>query len=212
MPEQADKQRVFAILAARLPENLLLELFPETPPGAIRQLLESAANSLAQKSGRQADSHSPHQQLIQNNHPFAGVPRDVCALYTDGASRGNPGDAGAGIVLLDSCGGEVLTRSVYLGKCTNNVAEYQALIAGLEIALEKGCRKLNIFMDSELIVRQVQGTYKVKNEQLKPLFSQVQDLLARLQFWHIRHVPRKENFRADELANRGIDDHYVERQ
>jgi ribonuclease HI len=130
----------------------------------------------------------------------------VFALYTDGASRGNPGEAGAGAVILDGQGEELAARSFYLGKCSNNVAEYKALIFGLQAALELGCRQLEIFLDSQLIVRQVQGQYKVKNAGLKPLFAQVKQLLAKLNSFTISHVPRNENKRADELANRGIDD------
>ena len=128
------------------------------------------------------------------------------ALYTDGASRGNPGEAGAGVVILDNNGEELVARSFYLGKCSNNVAEYKALIFGLRQALELGCRRLDIFLDSQLIVRQIQGKYKVKNAGLKPLFAEVRQLLTKLTSFTISHVPRSDNKRADELANRGIDD------
>ena len=101
-------------------------------------------------------------------------------LFTDGASRGNPGEAGAGSVLLDAQGQEIVARSCSLGQCTNNAAEYQALIMGLNSALELGCSRLDIFLDSQLIVRQIQGQYKVKHEGLKPLFAKVQKLLARI--------------------------------
>ncbi|MCI5222106.1 MAG: reverse transcriptase-like protein [Candidatus Electrothrix sp. AR4] len=129
-----------------------------------------------------------------------------CTLFTDGASRGNPGEAGAGSILLDADGEELAARSLYLGQCTNNVAEYRALILGLQSALELKCGRLEIFLDSQLIVRQIQGQYKVKNATLKPLFEEVKELLARVDNWSIAHVPRKENKRADELANRGIDE------
>jgi ribonuclease HI len=127
-------------------------------------------------------------------------------LFTDGASRGNPGPAGAGAVLLDAEGRELAARSLWLGHCTNNVAEYRALLLGLQAALEQGCGRLAIRLDSELIVRQLQGRYQVKNEALKPLFTEVKSLLARLEGWSVAHVPRAQNKRADELANRGIDE------
>ena len=117
-----------------------------------------------------------------------------------------PGEAGAGAVLISPDGAELGSRSLYLGQCTNNVAEYYALLAGLELAEKHGCQRLRICLDSELIVRQVQGAYKVKNVHLKPLFEQVKTHLAGLASWEIRHVPRSENVRADELANRGIDE------
>jgi ribonuclease HI/probable phosphoglycerate mutase len=128
-----------------------------------------------------------------------------CQLFTDGASRGNPGQAGAGATLLDSSGQEISGRSLYLGQCTNNVAEYRALILGLETAIEFGCSQLAIFLDSQLIVRQLQGQYKVKHPDLKPLFAEVKSLLKGINKWKIAHVPREQNKRADELANRGID-------
>ncbi|MCW5201091.1 ribonuclease HI family protein [Desulfobulbus sp. F4] len=127
-------------------------------------------------------------------------------LFTDGASRGNPGQAGAGAVLFDAEGRELAARSLCLGHCTNNVAEYRALLLGLQSALEQGCSRLEIRLDSELIVRQIQGRYQVKHETLKPLFAEVKTLLARFDGWAIIHVPRAQNKRADELANQGIDE------
>jgi ribonuclease HI/probable phosphoglycerate mutase len=127
-------------------------------------------------------------------------------LFTDGASRGNPGPAGAGAVLCDAAGRELAARSLCLGHCTNNVAEYRALLLGLQAALEQGCARLDIRLDSELIVRQLQGRYKVKHEALKPLFEEVKKMLNRLEGWSVAHVPRAQNKRADQLANRGIDE------
>jgi ribonuclease HI/probable phosphoglycerate mutase len=128
-----------------------------------------------------------------------------CKLFTDGASRGNPGQAGAGAVLFADNGEELVAKSIYLGTCTNNVAEYKALLIGLEEAARLGCSELAIALDSELIVRQIQGRYKVKNETLAALFAEVRDYLAGFGKWTIMHVPRAQNARADELANKGID-------
>ncbi|PIE55984.1 MAG: ribonuclease H [Desulfobulbus propionicus] len=135
--------------------------------------------------------------------PASGV--QPCRLYTDGASRGNPGEAGAGIVLQNDKGEELLTRSAYLGQMTNNAAEYHALILGLDTALELGCTEIAIFLDSELIVRQIQGDYKVKHQTLQPLFSRVRERLPRFTHWQIQHIPRTQNSRADKMANQGID-------
>ena len=132
-------------------------------------------------------------------------PLPTLSLYTDGASRGNPGEAGAGAVILDEKGGEVQALSQYLGQCTNNVAEYQALILGLSQAVKLKGKTISIFLDSQLIVRQVQGLYKVKNKALQPLFSQVKELLKKFEKFEISHIPRSENKRADQLANQGID-------
>lgn len=126
-------------------------------------------------------------------------------LYTDGASRGNPGDAGIGIVIIDEEGNVVKEISDYIGQTTNNIAEYKALIAGLKEALEMECEEVNVFTDSELMVKQIQGEYQVKNEGLKPLYKEVFELIKEFKKFSICHVRREMNKRADELANEGID-------
>jgi len=127
-------------------------------------------------------------------------------LYTDGAARGNPGPAGAGALLLKPSGSVVAELSEYLGETTNNVAEYKALLLGLEKALALGASEIEILADSELIVRQLQGKYGVKNEGLKPLFQESVRLLRRFQKYSINHIDREENEAADRLANRAIDE------
>ncbi len=125
-------------------------------------------------------------------------------LYCDGASRGNPGPAALGFsILLDEV--EIASEGRALGTLTNNQAEYLSLKAGLEAARALGLSNLDIFMDSELVVRQITGRYKVKNEGLKPLFAEVTALLKGFGDWKIRHVPRAENSRADALANQALD-------
>lgn len=197
MPKQKADREILLTLAERLPEKMLQELLPETEPKVVRQLL-------VQLAGENLVLEQPQQQTLFSGSSISQIDK-ACMLYTDGAARGNPGEAGAGAVLIGPDGTELGTRSLYLGQCTNNVAEYSALIAGLELAERNGCGKLQICLDSELIVRQVQGSYKVKNTQLKPLFEKVKDHLAKIEKWDIRHIPRKENARADELANIGID-------
>lgn len=129
-----------------------------------------------------------------------------CVLYCDGASRGNPGSGGAGAVLMDD-GGEILaTVKKYLGSCTNNVAEYMALIYGLDEAIEKSCRHLEIYMDSELLVRQINNVYRVKNANLINLMKDVRKRLAQLEGYTVSHVPRERNKIADRLANEAIDE------
>ncbi len=103
--------------------------------------------------------------------------------------------------------GEVIdTAKKFLGHCTNNIAEYRALILGLETALKRGTSAISICLDSELLVRQIQGIYRVKNPDLKPLMAEIRDLLDRFDSWEIKHVPRSENARADALANKAIDE------
>lgn len=127
-------------------------------------------------------------------------------LYTDGACRGNPGQGGAGAVLVDESGNIFATIKKSLGLCTNNIAEYKALIMGLEEALKRKCRRLHIFLDSELLVNQINGQYKVKNENLKILMRDVRKLLSYLDNYTIKHIDRSQNHLADHLANEAIDD------
>ena len=132
---------------------------------------------------------------------------DKClSLFTDGACRGNPGNGGAGAVLVGERGEVVATAKKFLGHCTNNIAEYQALILGLEEALGCGSTAISICLDSELLVRQVQGVYRVKNPTLKPLMEEIRALLDRFDDWKIAHVPRSDNAIADKLANEAIDE------
>ena len=125
--------------------------------------------------------------------------------FTDGASRGNPGESGIGILMSDEAGKTLVSLSDYIGTATNNIAEYTALIKCLELAGETKCTRLIVHSDSELMVRQVQGAYKVKDKGLKALFADVQKILASVPYkFEIKHVAREENGVADELANRGI--------
>lgn len=127
-------------------------------------------------------------------------------LYTDGGARGNPGPAGIGARLLTADGEVVEELADAIGTATNNVAEYQALIAGLEIALDRGVERLDVFLDSELVVRQVNGRYKVKDAGLKPLHRQACLLLSRFHEVDVKHVRREQNAAADALVNQAIDD------
>ena len=127
-------------------------------------------------------------------------------LFADGAARRNPGPAGAGAVLFDDQGNVLaeLTRS--LGDATNNVAEYSALILGLEEALRRGIDEVDVRMDSLLVVRQMQGLWKIKHPGLRPLALRAGALLAEFRRRSIEHVPREENAHADMLSNRAIDE------
>lgn len=124
----------------------------------------------------------------------------------DGAARGNPGEAGCGAVICDETGAVVKELRRYLGKTTNNVAEYEALIMGLEGVLALGGKELRVQSDSELLVRQLNGLYRVKDEKLKKLYRKALGLLRQLKTYRIVHVMREHNRLADRLANRAIDD------
>jgi len=126
-------------------------------------------------------------------------------LYADGAARGNPGPAASGFVLDDPSGAPRAAGGVALGRATNNVAEYRALTTGLTRALELGVASIEVCMDSELVVRQMTGVYRVKHEGLKPLFAEAQALARRFGRFAIRHIPRAQNARADAEANRILD-------
>lgn len=127
-------------------------------------------------------------------------------VYTDGASRGNPGLAGIGLVFFGSDGQEIKRVHRFLGTTTNNVAEYIALLTALEQAQAMNIGRLNVFSDSELMVRQMNGEYRVRDEKLVPLYEQVWQLASRLQKVTYTHVPRGRNKIADQLANQAIDE------
>jgi ribonuclease HI len=126
--------------------------------------------------------------------------------FTDGAARGNPGESGIGVIFKDEQGATLRKLSGYIGEATNNVAEYQALLACLKGAAKTKCSRLVVHSDSELMVRQLQGEYKVKDPNLKALFLKVRKALAKASFeFEIKHVSRVLNKEADHLANLGID-------
>jgi ribonuclease HI len=132
-------------------------------------------------------------------------PSNYLIAHTDGGARGNPGPAGYGVVIHDSAGHKVAALSQYLGRQTNNFAEYQALIAALEYAVEPGPRALKVVSDSELMVRQIKGIYKVKDPTLRDLHARACQLISKLDWFSIEHVLRGHNREADELANAAMD-------
>ena len=145
--------------------------------------------------------------MPQSSHQPGKVPdkdAELVIIYTDGGSRGNPGPAGSGAILLR--GGETLsTISKYLGITTNNIAEYTALVLALEAARDLGAKKIEVRMDSELIVKQMSGEYKVKNSGLIPLFTRARKLANDFAHFRIVHVRREFNKQADALANLAMD-------
>lgn len=128
-------------------------------------------------------------------------------LFSDGACRGNPGTGGAGAVITDEADHILWEGKAYLGHCTNNIAEYKALILGLKGALAQEFNQLDVYLDSELLANQINGSYKVKNENLKILMQEVRGLLSSFQSVHVKHVLRGHNAQADKLANLAIDEH-----
>ena len=130
---------------------------------------------------------------------------DLIVVNVDGASKGNPGESGIGVAIFDKDLNLINEACDYLGVATNNVAEYKALILGIKLSTKYNAKRVLFKADSELMVKQIKGEYRVKNAQLKLLFTEAQSLLKKLPNWKIMHVPREENKEADLLANKGVD-------
>src|SRR6202140_5527898 len=132
-------------------------------------------------------------------------PEHYLVAHSDGGARGNLGPAGYGVVVQDESGRKVAALSEYLGHQTNNFAEYQGVIAAVEYALQQGPKALKVISDSELLVRQIKGIYKVKNATLQDLHGRAQELIAQLDWFSIGHALREHNQEADRLANEAMD-------
>ena len=132
-------------------------------------------------------------------------PEHYLIAHSDGGARGNPGPAGYGVVIKDETGRKVAALSEYLGHQTNNFAEYQGLIAALEYAIKHGPKALKLISDSELLVRQIKGIYKVKNAVLQDLHGRAKELIAQMDWFSIGHAFREQNQEADQLANDAMD-------
>src|SRR5579871_5702549 len=143
----------------------------------------------------------PSGNLFERDTP----PVHYLIAHSDGGARGNPGPAGYGVVIKDETGRKVAALSEYLGHQTNNFAEDQGLIAALEYALQHGPKALKLISDSELLVRQIKGIYKVKNATLQDLHAHAKELIAQLEWFSIGHALREHNQEADRLANDAMD-------
>lgn len=133
------------------------------------------------------------------------APQDWITAHCDGGSRGNPGPAGFGVHIEDGAGEVLGELSGFLGKKTNNFAEYSALLAALRFALEHGRRRLRVVADSELMVKQMKGQYRVNSPELRPLYEKAKSLIGELDRFEIQHVLREKNRNADRLANAAMD-------
>lgn len=162
--------------------------------------LQPKQNEAAEKTrGGRVYTHSMPQQSASL------FSESWITAYCDGGSRGNPGPAGFGVFVEGPDGQKLAELSEYLGKTTNNVAEYQALLAALDFALRQGHPRLSVVADSELLVRQIQGRYKVNSPDLRPLYEEARRRIARLDGFRIEHVLRGKNRQADRLANEAMD-------
>ena len=144
-----------------------------------------------------------HVERLTDNQ--GKIMTDSIIMHTDGAARGNPGPAAIGVTLKDEKGNLLDTVSKYLGVTTNNQAEYRAVIAGLEKALKLGAKQVTLYSDSELVVRQILGRYKVKNAGLLPLYQEALKLIGKLDNFKAINVLRGKNAEADALANQALD-------
>ena len=151
------------------------------------------------------DAPTIHQPRNIQSHDGARKPNELI-IHTDGASRGNPGKAGIGVAIFDK--GYKLIEEVcsFIGNATNNVAEYKAMILATQKAIGHNAKNVLFKTDSELLVRQLNGVYRVKNLNIQPLYAELAALLGKIPAWKIQHVYREENACADALANRGIDE------
>ncbi len=125
-------------------------------------------------------------------------------LYTDGGSRGNPGPSGIGVIVLDAKRKKIKETSKYIGEATNNVAEYSALVCGLEEAAALGADEIVVYMDSELLAKQLNGEYRVKDGNIKVLFEKALGILKNFGSFEIKHIAREKNKEADRLVNKAI--------
>lgn len=166
-----------------------LAAFPTLTAADLRNLMLAVARAASERESR-----------------ARGLETSKLQVFSDGAARGNPGPAGAGAVIYAADGRIVEKLGRYLGRRTNNQAEYEGLILGLERALELGGRELEVFADSELLVRQLRGEYRVRNAGLLPLWQKARELLERFDRVRLVHVPREKNLEADEMSNRAIDE------
>ena len=167
-------------------------------PPKRRSQPQETGNLFGSQPSRSSETQAPEKHLV---------------AHVDGGARGNPGPAGFGVFIQDSQKHPLAEISEYLGMQTNNFAEYSALLAALRYAREHGYNALEVVSDSELMVRQMNGIYKVKNEGLKPLYEQARKISRELDWFKVRHVRREFNKDADRLANEAMDKkHHVVRQ
>ncbi len=224
------KSEALRLLAGTLSIRAVMKEHPELDKEALRALLLEAARAVGEESetekrasGRfKSEAGLPANRLASKSKPAAGQagfvfepsgaglpveagPPASLKVHTDGASRGNPGEAGIGVLIEDESGRIIREIRRYIGTATNNQAEYAALITALRAAREINAGSVTVFADSELLVKQVKGEYKVKHPQLQPLYAEAKELISGLRKFSITHVPREKNAHADALANEAID-------
>jgi ribonuclease HI len=172
-------------------------------PGLTREDVGRMLESLVERLGGPGAKEPAPPDVAGAEGPVAS---SRLRVYSDGAARGNPGPAGAGAVLVDAEGRVVARLGKFLGPQTNNHAEYMGLLLGLRHARALGAREVEVYADSELLIRQLSGQYQVRSPSLRPLYEEARGLLKAFSRVKLTHVPREENREADEMSNRAIDE------
>jgi ribonuclease HI len=188
--------KLLEFIAREEPLAATLGAFPQLTRERLTRLLERAGTVLLEFE----------RELASPEVVPVGVGVERVRVYSDGAARGNPGHSGAGAVLVQPSGQIVDRLGKYLGVKTNNYAEYMGLLLGLRRAHELGVQEIEVYADSELMIRQLGGRYQVKSQSLKPLYDEAVRLLNDFSRVKLVHVPREMNRAADEMSNRAIDE------
>ena len=197
MPKLSDRM-LLRLIREHLDLDALLAAHPEVSRGDVDAVWRRLG--LGEPDPRPVD-----RDRFGASAPAQGAAGRRLVARCDGAARGNPGPAAIGVLILDADGTPLRETGARLGHATCNVAEYQAVIRAAEEALALGATELTLLLDSELLVEQLRGAYKVRAAHLRPLYDRAQGLLRQFARWDVRHVPREENAAADALANRALD-------
>jgi len=175
------KRELFYELARSMSVKEALKKFPWISENELKEVFKEAASFYKDK----------------NNEEYM--------LFVDGAARGNPGLGGVGIILIDKDNKPLVRKGIFIGNVTNNIAEYLAIYNGLKEAKKFGVKRLIIYSDSELAVKQLKGIYRIKNEKLKKIFHAIQDIIKEFEIVEIESIPREKNSECDKIANIAID-------
>ena len=192
-------QKLVTLISKYLDKEKLMKENPSVTKEMIDALLQDIF--MAKQGKELEDIHQPHHDTAR--HKQKNVTDLI--IHTDGASRGNPGKAGIGVAIFDKNYHLLEELCKFIGESTNNVAEYQAMILAAQKAVAYNARRVTFKTDSELLVRQLNGAYRVKSQNILPLYHELTILLGKIPEWNIQHVRREENVCADALANQGID-------
>jgi ribonuclease HI len=192
-----DDNIIFELLIKHLDKKSLLEAAPELSKKDVETFLQKISLALGINQEQIQLSFDSGKKSVSDAKELI--------LYTDGASRGNPGPAAIGCVINNLENQNLQEYGEYIGSATNNIAEYRALLKGIDIALQFSPERISIFCDSELLVKQMTGIYKTKDANMRKFKEQAVEKLSGIKSYKITHIPRNKNKRADELANKALD-------